>query len=434
MQLDCRSVASRRNEKYQHQIQKNREAADRSRNSYRFERMMSNRLKSIDETLRSIESRISAEVEQRVVTAVQEIINSDLIRDVIDQRVREIIGTNTPATPAPSPSSSSSASSSTSSSNTSGTSSDSEESSSTISCASSTCAEPPTSTVAEDDTASCSGIAEPIPSVNAPHYPSKWEFVTCLNQGEVTDFRLDQFTDPVRNSLKMTSDQDIFPRMSLEEMIERDHPTTSDSSLFDEKKISCKNRPQGKTLTDEEFFCLAPCCSDMRLFQAASCPFLPAFVRNRLNKTEDCKVIVQRTANGVELITPMKWQRPKPIVPDLCDLMAGVSMEEEEAVDETEEEEDPLSNRDVVEQLMHEYFIPTPSVPLDDFVFGPYLERVRDTSETVPKNLLHDLVRRVNSNLDNSYKSHHELELFAELDKVPIDEKYGRLPFDSMGN
>uniref|UniRef100_A0A1I7TGI8 Uncharacterized protein n=1 Tax=Caenorhabditis tropicalis TaxID=1561998 RepID=A0A1I7TGI8_9PELO len=377
---------------------------------------MNNRLKSIDETLRSIESRISSEVDSRVATAVQQILDSDLIRDVIDQRVRAIVG-GPPAAPAPSPLSSPS------------TSSDDSES-----CASSTCAEPPTSTVAEEDeeeTASCSELPD------AAHYPNKWEFITTLQPGEITDFRLDQFTAPVRSSLKMRSDQEIFPRMSLEEMIERDHPTTSDSDLFDEKKISCKNRPRGKELTDEEFFCLAPCCSDMRLYQAASCPFLPAFVRNRLNKADDCKVIVQRTANGIELITPIKWQLVKPIVPESVSRRVPVEEEEEEEEVPQEEEEttieDPFTDPKIVEQLMHDHFIPTPSLPLDDMVFGPYLKQVRE-AEAAPQNLLRDLVRRVNSNLDNSYKSHQELELFAELDQVPVDEKYGRLAFDSMGN
>lgn len=219
--------------------------------------------------------------------------------------------------------------------------------------------------------------------------------------------------------------------MSLEEMIERDHPTTSDSQLFDEKKISCRNRPQGKELTDEEFFCLAPCCSDMRLYQAASCPFLPAFVRNRLNKTDDCKVIVQKTGNGIELITPIKWQFVKPTVPVPC--LNVVPVEEKGVCDMEEEEENRMSNLNNLEKLMRDYFIPTPSLPLDESVFNPYLQRIRDTD--APQSLLDDLVRRVNSNLDNSYKSHHELELFAELDKVPDDEQYGRLPpFDSMSN
>ncbi|CAP22273.1 Protein CBG00980 [Caenorhabditis briggsae] len=411
MQLDS-SRPNRRPEKHQHQVQKPREISNRSLMTYKFERLLTSKLHSLEDTLRTIESSIDCAVQERVAEAVQNLMESDMIQNMIDRRVQAILAESTtpPATPV-SPTQTISTRSTLAS--------DSEE---TISCAS--------STSADEEVASCSGLSDPIPTQSAPHYPNKWEFISCLHPGEVTNFKLEQFTDPVRTSLKMTSDQDIFPRMSLEEMIERDHPTTSDSKMFDEKKISCRNRTQGKHLTDEEFFCLAPCCSDMRLYQAASCPFLPAFVRNRLNKSEDCKVIVQRTANGIELITPIKWQLVTPVIPDQKTMPPDVPEEEDV---ESIEEEDPLSNRDVVEQLMHEYFIPTPHLPLDDIVFGPYLQRVRE-SDAVPKNLLRDLVRRVNSNLDSSYRSHHELELFAELDKVPIDEKYGRLPFMPMGN
>lgn len=419
MQLDgCRV---RKSERYQHQIQKSREMADRSRNTYRFERLMNMRLTSIDETLRALESRISTEVEHRVATAVQNILETDEIKNLINERVSEAVQAGSSSLNMPSSSSSSC------------TSSDSEESELSLPARSRTpsvCAECST-TGDEEPVPSCSVVPDIVALQTAPHYPNKWEFISSLLQnGPITDFKLDHFTNSVRSSLKMTSDQEVFPRMSLEEMIERDHPTTSESSLFDEKKISCHNRPKGKNLLDEEFFCLAPCCSGMRLFQAETYTFLPGFVKNRLKQADDCRVIVHKTSNGIELITPIKWQRVTPIVPENT---KNIQPPDERIEEDEAEEEDPLANREIVEQLMHEYFIPTPALPLDDLVFGPYLQRVRE-SEPFPENLLHDLVRRVNSNLDNSYDSHQELELFDKLDEVPIDEKYGRLPFDPMDN
>ncbi|CAI2335671.1 unnamed protein product [Caenorhabditis sp. 36 PRJEB53466] len=370
-----------------------------------FENMMLERLASIDDSLRSFEVRIQAEVEKRVTSIVTDFLESDALRNMVDERVAEICGAS---------------------------------SASTASCCSSTCADTPSTSAPEEEEVepepepSCSSSASDIPATSS-HYPNKWEFISTLQPGEIANFRLEQFTDPVRTALKMTSDEDLFPRMSLEEMIERDHPTTSDCELFDEKKITCRNRPQGKVLTDEEFFCLAPCCSDSRLFQAASCPFLPSFVKKRM-VLDECGVLIQTRANGIELITPVRWQVARPIVPQVPPTTDGQpTQEDEEDEEEDAEDENPLANREIVEQLMHEFFIPTPSLPTDDYIFGPYLQKVRE-SDDMPVDLLRALVRRVNSNLDNSYENHQQLELFSELDQVEVDEKYGRITLDPLNN
>lgn len=290
---------------------------------------MNDRLKTVTNALQNLESRIQTEVEQRVATAVADFLESDALRNIIDERVAEMIGASSPLS----------------------------ETSSSSDCSEPSCTssspvldelEPEClpEPYQEEQEPSCSSSNNSVLVEPVAHYPNKWEFISVLNPGEVTNFRLEQFTKPVRDALNLPSDEDLFPRMSLEEMIERDHPTTSDSGLFDEKKITCKNRPHGKELTDEEFFCLAPCCSASRLYQAASCPFLPSFVRKRM-VVEKCNVLVQRRADGLELITPIRWQIAKPIVPP--NMQPSSSTVPEAPEGEEEEDEDPFTNRELVE-------------------------------------------------------------------------------------
>uniref|UniRef100_A0A8R1DS38 Uncharacterized protein n=1 Tax=Caenorhabditis japonica TaxID=281687 RepID=A0A8R1DS38_CAEJA len=414
---------------------------------------MAKRIASIDDTLRGIETRIQTEVERRLTEEIAALITGNSLRNMVEQRIAEALSSPTCAEPSGSASSESSeseleresssscserdteaesetsfstaTSSSRSSSSTSTRSTTEESESSEPSTSEETEAEPEEESEPEPEEADLEVETELDPE---PFYiPNKWEFLSTFNPDNVTDFHLDLFTGTVQTALNLPADTELFPRMSLEEIIERDHPTTS--NLADEKLITCRNRPHGKELTDEEFFCLAPCCSASRLFQAASCPFLPSFVKKRLVVADPPAIMVQTRETGIELITPYRYPVASTSLPPRAPEVPEPEPEEEE-----EEEEDPLANREIVEQLMHEYFLPTPAIPDDEIIFGPYLRKVRESEEDVPEDLLRALARRVNSNLDNSYKSHLELELFAELDKVEVDEKYGRLPFNPLNN